>query len=133
MSIAVKKYNFKFSLLYLSFLVLFVLISGGELVPVGLMLVFINMIGLPGFLPCFIKEELNDVEINLLTKYYGKWSSIVTLLIFLLSAIQLREYVSDVQLFVYILAILVLIPLLGYLSRFIFYLYLIKYKDYKKE
>lgn len=131
MSIAVKKYNLTFSLLYLALLVIFILMAEGELVPVGLMLVFANMIGLPGLFSYFVKEELSDEEIRLLTKYYGKWTAIVTLLIFLLSANQLKVYVSDAQLLVFILVILIFIPLFGYISRFMFYLYIVKFKDYR--
>ena len=127
------KYNLTFSLLYLGSLILFIIIAGGELVPVGLMLIFVNTIGFPGLFPCFIKEELSDMEISSFAKRYGKWTAIVTLLIFLLSVIQFRLYLSDIELLAYVLVILFFVPLFGYISRFIMQLYLVKFKDYRSK
>ena len=131
MSVAVKKYNLTFSLLYLASLILFILIAKGELVLVGTILVFFNLMGFPSLFCFFVKEELSDVELTLLTKYYGKWSAIATLLIFLLGANQFKIYLSDTQLFAYFLVIFIAVPLFGYMSRYMFYLNLMKLKDYR--
>lgn len=133
MSIIVKKYNLLFFALYLLALLFFIIIAKGELVPVGLMLVFVSGIGFPGPFSLLVKEKLSDNEISLLAKNYGAWTTIVTLLTFVLSIFQYRVYLSDIQLLGYVLVIFILIPLFGYLSRFSMYVSLVKIKDYRSE